>query len=96
MDSEWIVPPPSQPEARIRLELTENELRALINRLVPANTWMKAKSDQLIESTFPGGWVAADRAADRLTDQLIRAHDHRHDGRWMSKRGAIDPEAHDG
>lgn len=87
MDTEWLPPIPSpEPEARIQVELTERELVALINRLVPHNTWMKRQSNRVVRETFEGGVPEAQELADQLTNQLIRAHDDRTDPRWVQRR----------
>lgn len=62
-------------EPRVRFELTQRELAALIHRLVPADTWMGQQSSQVISKTFNGDAEAASRVADRVTAELIQIHD---------------------
>lgn len=85
MELEWLPPKPATPtEALIRVELTETELRAIINRLVPEGTWMKVRSASLIRQV-DGDQSKADETADEITDMLIRAHDDQNDPRWRRR-----------
>lgn len=62
-------------EPRVRLELTQSELAALIHRLVPADTWMGERSSRVISKTFDGDTAEASRVADQVTAKLIQIHD---------------------
>lgn len=62
-------------EPRVRFELTQSELAALIHRLVPADTWMGGRSSEVIAKTFHGDAEEARRVADRVTAELIQIHD---------------------
>jgi hypothetical protein len=85
MDIEQIIPPPGQPEARFRLELTETELVAVINRLIPEGTWLKGRSAILIRQVFAEDPAGATRLADEVTHMLVRAYDNRTDPRWVRR-----------
>jgi hypothetical protein len=90
MDSEWIIPPPNSPEGRVRIELTESELVALISRCVPLNTWMRQQSNRVVRLTFKGGLPEAQEVADQITHQLIRAHDQMNNPNWRRRSDGAD------
>lgn len=85
MNIEQVIPPPDHPEALFRIELGETELRALINRLVPEGTWMKARSAILIRKDYADDPAKAEELADQFTRLLIRAHDARTDPGWVRR-----------
>jgi hypothetical protein len=62
-------------EPRMRFDLSQSELAALIHRLVPVDTWMSHRSAKVIQETFGGDADRARRVADQVTEQLIRIHD---------------------
>ena len=70
------VPDPSifPDDPPLRFELKRSELAALIHRLVPPDTWMGQRSQQVILETF-GDAARAAEVADQVTESLIRAHD---------------------
>lgn len=82
MNIEQVVPPSGQPEACFRLELTETELVALINRLIPEGTWLKGRSAILIRDIFAHDPAEATRLADGVTHALVAAYDRRTDSQW--------------
>ena len=60
---------------RMRFELSQSELAALIHRLVPAATWMGRQSAKVIQETFGGDVERAETVADEVTTRLIAIHD---------------------
>jgi hypothetical protein len=62
-------------EPRMRIELSQSELAALIHRLVPTDSWMGKQSDRVFREIFGGDLERANLVADRVTHTLIRIHD---------------------
>jgi hypothetical protein len=63
-------------EQTFTLQLTQRQLAALINRLVPADTWMGRQSARVVKETFSSPEEAA-RVADEATMKLIYVHDEK-------------------